>query len=720
MRAAGTCRPDGAVFCNLSCRLQAPASQMDERRRRAIDAAAHAFASARLDTARSLVRRQAGIPCLEPSVFSIAHCGTLTQTTRHEIPAVAFGPSAGATGDMALSHRPGHENAAQSASQSGSYQQAEPDFISDACDFDTTSASEDGDDGPASCDYSDEDGEAPDESPSYGALLPPGPPHGSPRLLDFAAASYLPGGYFGFPAAALAPARDAWALFSPRAASGAAQPSPALSAFAAAPAGAGEYQDGGMDSPAPDAGAPNLNPFAAQRKRSWALMQQAGGGEEQPGGVPPRMRHRELDTLRAWSLDCARHHGGPHQVPSAAAGGTSCMPASMSSMSLPPTEKPRSFSADLRELSQLDCEARGFRPASCNSPSVADIHRMAARLSGIVDAATEGPPSDGVAGAGGSWPGSMTTTSLPSRIGSAASRARASTATLQRHTAGPASGDAGERSRAAARMPVEAQHEYGTLRSGGDGGVASRAASSDLDTPLATAWSWAGMAGAAGPPPPSSNMTAAGGAASNAAAKQDALPRLRPSMLAGKPPLAWQLGTRSNSGSTGTASLTPSMASTSWAATPRSLVEAAVAASQAAPFPVSPFGLPAFETPFRGTPADNASGFVDQPGALHARGRSTSLPLGLHRLRASMSAANPQAAAAALMPAAGSAPDTAHALTQPGLGRTVRALSMPVGGPRLERPMSNLGRVSTLVESPGVVSATPQSTFSAATAAALN
>jgi len=602
------------------------------------------------------------------------------------------------------------------ALQSGSYQQAEPDFDSEACDFNTTSASEDGDDGPASCDYSDEDGEALDESPSYGALLPPGPPHGSPRLLDFAAASHLPGGYSGSPAAALGPGRDAWALFSPRAAIGAAQPSPALSAFAAAAAGMG----GGMDGQASGgASVQNLNPFAAQRKRSWALMQHAGGGEQQPGEMPPRMRHRELDTMRAWSLDCARQHSDPYQVPSAgvgAAGGTSYMPTSMSSMSLPPTEKPRSFSADLRELSQLDCEARGFRPASSNTPSVADIHRMAARLSGIVDAVTEGPPSDGVAGAGDSWPGSMTTTSLPSRIGSTASRPRASMATLQRHTAGPASDDAGERSRAAARMPVQAQHECGTLRSGGDGGIDSRTASSDLDTPLATAWSWAGMAGAAGPPPPSSSLTAAGGAGFSAGVKQAPLPRLRASILAGKPPLAWQLGTRSNSGSTGTASLTPSMASTSWAATPRSLVEAAIAA---APSAASPFGLPAFATPFRGAPADNASGFVEHPGALHARGRSTSLPLGLHRLRASTLAANPQAAAAAPTAAAGLAPDTAHALTQPGLGRTVRALSMPVGGPHLERPMSNLGRVSTLVEPPGVASATPQCALAAATRAAV-
>ncbi len=601
----------------------------------------------------------------------------------------------------------------------------EPQFDSDACDFDTTSASEDGDDGPASCDYSDEDGEAPNGSPSYGALLPPGPPLGLPHLLDFAAASHLPGGYFGSPTAALGPARDAWAPFSPRAIGGAAQPSqPALSAFAAAAAGGGGCEGSGMDGS--EAGAPILNPFAAQRKRSWALMQQAGSGEQERGGVPPRMRQRELDTLQAWSLDCARQHGSSDQggrAPSAIAagpGGTSRMPPTMSSMSLPPTQPPRSFSADLRELSQLDCEARGFRPASSSSPSVADIHRMAARLSGIVDAASDGPPSDGVAGAGGSWPGPMTTTSLPSRFDFTAPRARgASIAKLQRHTAGPASGDARERSRAAALMPVEAEPQNGTLRSGSNGGIVSRAASSDLGTPLAMAWSWAGMTGAAEPPPPSQYLTAAGCAASTAAAKQEPLQRLRPSMLAGKPPLVWQLGTRSNSGSTGTASLTPSMASTSWAATPRSLIEEPVAASQMAPFAAaSPFGVPAFATPCRGTPGDNATGSAEHSGALHACGRSKSLPLGLHRHRASISAANPVAAAAAPLAAAGPAPNTAHALTQPGLGLTVRALSMPVGGPRLERPMSKLGRVSTL-GALGVASAIPEPNLAAATMAAV-
>ena len=592
--------------------------------------------------------------------------------------------------------------------QSGSYRPAEQEFDSEACEFDTTSASEDGEDGPASCDYSDEDGGAPDGSPSRGTLLPPGLPHGSPRLLDFAAASHLPGSYFVSPTAALAPARDAWAPFSPRAAGGAAQPAPAPSAFAAA--GVGGFGGGGVDSPASELGAPNLNPFAAQRKRSWALMQQAGAGEQQPGGVLPHMRHRELDTLRAWSLDCARPRTNPHprvHAPSAgiaAPGGTYRVPTPMSSASPPPSQKPRSFSTDLRELSQLDCEARGFRPASTNSPSVVDIHRMAARLSGIIDAATEGPQPHGVAGAGHSWPGSMVTTSLPSRIDSLATRARASMASLQRDPSGPLSGDAGGQMRSALQTTAAAQQQDGMLRSGSDGSIVSRAASSDLDPPLATAWSWGVLTGAAGSPPPSSQPIAAVGATVDAAAKQDPLQRLRPSILvAGKPPLAWQLGTRSNSGSIGTASLTPSTASTCWAVTPRSLVETAPAAGPAASVAASPFGLPAFATPFRGPPpADSAMVSVEYPAAPHAPGRSASLPLGLHRLRASISAANPDAAAAAPLAAAA----MAHGVTQPGLVRTVRAFSMPVGGPRLDRPMSNLGRLSTL-GSPAVVSPTP-------------
>jgi len=69
---------------------------MDERRRRAIDAAAHAFASARLDTARSLVRRPAAIPCLDSRMFSKAHHGTLSQPCNVDLLDVAAGPPAGA------------------------------------------------------------------------------------------------------------------------------------------------------------------------------------------------------------------------------------------------------------------------------------------------------------------------------------------------------------------------------------------------------------------------------------------------------------------------------------------------------------------------------------------------------------------------------------------------------------------------------------------------
>ena len=611
------------------------------------------------------------------------------------------------------------------ALQNGSYQQPEPDFGSDAFDSGMTSGSDDGDGGPASCDYSDEEGGAADDSPSYGALLPPGPSHGSPHLLDFgAASSHLPGGFFGSPTAALAPTRRGWAPFVPPAGGASAQQLPVVSAFAPAATGVGRDWSSGRGSAAPGADAPQSNPFAVQRKRSWALMQQAAAGEQQPGGMPVRLRQPELDTLRTWSLDFERRHSAPYQgadvtAAVAALGHARRMPT-VSSVSLPPTQKPRSFSEDLRELSQLDCEARGFRPASTNSPSVIDIHRMAARLSGMIDAARDDLRPGRPAGGGNVWPGYMGTTSLPSGLGSLASRAATAEAAMQLRTSEPVHSDAGEQTQALRQATADAEQRDG-MRSGssGGGGIVSRAASSDLDPPLTTAWSWGGVAGSAtGLRPPSYSATAAAVVGCDAAAKPETLQRLRSSVLASKPPLGWQLGTRSHSSSSGTTSLTPSTASTSWAVTPRSPEGVpASATGHAAPTTASPFEGPASASHFLGAPREVSLGTVASRAALHAAGRSASLPqeLSASRLMANIMAAARRAAAAAPTAVDGSGPGPAHDPTQAGPGRTVRAVSMPenhfhAGGPRLER-MSNLG--------PGSPQGARASPTKAATAAAV-
>ena len=456
--------------------------------------------------------------------------------------------------------------------QSGSYQEPELEFDSDASfDSGMTSDGDGGEDGPASCDYSDEDGDAPDAPPPYGALMPgPGVLHGSPRLFDYSAGAQLPGGLLGTSAIATAPSQERdWTGFI--AGMSTAAHTPAISAFAAAQAPSGGA------SPV-TAGAPNLNPFAAQRKRSWALMQHQQG---QPGtGQSEQPRHRELDALRRWSQDCARRHSAPYDgvdinaaAVAAAAALTRCVP-SVSSTSLPPTQKPRSFSTDLRELSQLDCAARGFRPASLNSPSVVDIHRMAARLSGIMDATREDARPGGSETAN-PWGGTLGTVSLPPNLrprdeGGDARRdlhrssfsaeprmqlAPPRGAAMQRPCTGDVRGssDRGQ-PQGAAPMPAGPGLQDVTSQPANGGGsvigLASRAASStmpdDVDVPLATAWSWDGVDGAT-----RSRLTSLQATATDGDRVQDTLQRLRPSMLMGKPPLGWQLGTRSNSDSTG-------------------------------------------------------------------------------------------------------------------------------------------------------------------------
>jgi hypothetical protein len=244
---------------------------------------------------------------------------------------------------------------------------------------------------------------------------------------------------------------------------------------------------------------------------------------------------------------------------------------SVSSMSLPPTQKPRRFSVDLRELSQLDCAARGFRPASSNSPSVIDIHRMAARLSGIVDAAREEARPDG-SDAADLTAGSLGTISLPPNLGShngqAGARrdfqpngfsAPAQDARMQRPTIvfGGGSSDRGQPQQGALQTGALPELQGGAARPGSGGGsgvglvspAASLSMPDDQDPPLATAWSWGGIGGATGQHPVSFQAPAV---VIGADRGQDTLQRLRSSVLNGKPPLGWQLGTRSNSGSVGT------------------------------------------------------------------------------------------------------------------------------------------------------------------------
>ena len=409
----------------------------------------------------------------------------------------------------------------------------------------------------------------PDGSPSYGALLPPGRLRGSPHLLSYQAGVQLPGGFLGSPTAAAAPGRIDWAAVG-ACATTATHQTQAVSAFAAGQA------TGGLESPAP-AVAPHLNPFAAQRKRGWELMQQQ---PRLPGmGPPEQLRQRELDALRKWSVDCARRHSAPYQgadmaaAAVAAAAFVRCMP-SVSSVSLPPTQKPRSSSVDLRELSQLDCAARGFRPASSDSPSVVDIHRMAARLSGIVDAARE-EARPGESYAADLCSGSFSTCSLPHNLGSHNGHdyarrefhadtfsAPAQEASMQRPTTTYVSGSSnrGQPQRCAVETGAVPDLQDAALRSassGGSGvGIASWAASAsipeDPDPPMATAWSWGGIGGAVGPQLAFLPSAATTGRDGDGGRAQDNLHRLRPSVLAGKPPLGWQLGTRSNSGSVGT------------------------------------------------------------------------------------------------------------------------------------------------------------------------